>query len=158
PPGLDPYQEAPAVAKSEKTKRPTARAGKARAAPEPGHHDLIRRPDITAPAVMRFTGGIYVRVTHPDYRPREVAELLRQGPVQPAPLPPGQVGPLILNGFPYTVLGYYTFWAEDADYEQAPAEWSFHGASSDEAGPVGRERRQDKAQAVKPRRRQGRER
>jgi hypothetical protein len=56
------------------------------------------------------------------------------------------------------VLGYYTFSAEDADFEQAPDGWSFHGTSDGEARPLTRGRRGDRAKAVKRRQRQGRER
>ena len=142
------------MAKSNKTKRAPAR--KARALPAP--NDLMRGPDLTATAAVRFTCGVYVRVTHPDYQPQQVVVLLTQGQVQMEPLAPGQVGTLILDGFPYTVLGYYTFSAEDAGYEQAPDGWSFHGTSSDKARRSTRGRRGDRAKAVKGRRRQGQER
>jgi hypothetical protein len=109
------------VAKGKKTRRVAARGGKAPPTSQPGHHDLLRGPDLTAAATVRFTCGVYVRVTHPDYSPQEVMALLGQGQTQLEPVAPGEVGTLILDGFPYTVLGYYTFSAEDADYEQAPA-------------------------------------
>ncbi len=131
---------------SNKTKRPTARARKARPAPEPGHHDLMRGPDMTATAAVRFTCGVYVRVTHPDYTPQQVVGLLDQGQVQLDPLAPGQVGTLILDGFPYTVLGHYTLSAEDADFVQAPAEWLCRRKARPRAGgrrgkrPQGRKR------------------
>jgi hypothetical protein len=57
------------------------------------------------------------------------------------------------------VLGYYTFSAEDAAYEQAPAGWAFHGTADDEARRLTGEQRGERAKAVKPRRRaRGRER
>jgi hypothetical protein len=146
------------VAKSKKTNRTTARRAKARPAAEPGHHDLMRGPDMTATAAVRFTCGVYVGLTHPDYKPQQVVALLGQGQVQMEPIAPGQVGTLVLDGFPYTVLGYYTFSAEDAGYEQAPDGWSFHGTSSDKARRSTRGRRGDRAKAVKGRRRQGQER
>jgi hypothetical protein len=107
---------------------------------------------------VRFTCGVFVRVTHPDFNPQEVVALLGQGQVQLDPLPPGEVGTLILDGFPYTVVGYYTFSAEDADYEQAPAGWAFHGTAGDEARRLTRKQRGDRAKAMKPRRPRGRER
>jgi hypothetical protein len=147
------------VVNSKKTHRPTARKAKAPPGAVPGHHDLMRAPDMTATAAVRFTCGVYVRVTHPDYKPHEVVALLEQGQVQMEPLAPGQVGTLILDGFPYTVLGYYTLSAEDARYEQAPAGWSFHGTSSDKARQSASKQRRNRAKAVKPgRRRPGRER
>ena len=147
------------MAKNKKTRRAAARGGKAQPTPQPGHHDLLRGPDLTAAATVRFTCGLYVRVTHPDYSPQEVVALLGQKQFQLDPLPPGEVGTLILDGFPYTVLGYYTFSAEDADYEQAPAGWAFHGRADDEAPRRTREQRADRAKAVKrQRRRRGRER
>jgi hypothetical protein len=118
----------------------------------------MRGPDLTAAATVRFTCGVYVRVTHPDYSPQEVMALLGQGQTQLEPVPPGEVGTLILEGIPYTVLGYYTFSAEDADYEQAPAGWAFHGRADDEARRPTREQRGDRAKAVKRRRPRGRER
>jgi hypothetical protein len=146
------------VAKGKKTRRAAARGGKARPTLQPGHHDLLRGPDLTAAATVRFTCGLFVRVTHPDYSPQEVVVLLGQNQVQLDPLPPGAVGPLILEGFPYTVLGYYTYSAEDADYEQAPAGWAFHGTAGDEARRPTRGQRGDRAKAVKRRRQRGRER
>jgi hypothetical protein len=59
--------------------------------------------------------------------PHEVMALVNQGQVQLDPVAPGQVGTLILDGFPYTVLGYYTFTEQDAEYEEAARECSFHG-------------------------------
>jgi hypothetical protein len=141
------------VAKSKKRKQ--APAGTAKGLPAP--NDLMRGPDLTATAAVRFTCGVYVRVTHPDYKPQQVVALLGQGQVQMEPIAPGQVGTLILDGFPYTVLGYYTLSAEDASYEQAPAGWSLHGTSDGEARPPARGRRGGRAKAVKRvRRRQGR--
>ena len=145
------------MAKNKKTRRAAARGGEARPTPQPGHHDLMRGPDLTAAATVRFTCGVYVRVTHPDYSPQEVMALLGQGQTQLEPVAPGEVGTLILDGFPYTVLGYYTFSAEDADYEQAPAGWAFHGTADDEARRT-RGQRGDRAKAVKRRRQRGRER
>jgi hypothetical protein len=118
----------------------------------------MRGPDLTAAATVRFTCGVYVRVTHPDYSPQEVVALLGQNQFQLDPLPPGEVGTLILDGFPYTVLGYYTFSAEDADYEQAPPGWAFQGRAGDEARRLTRGQRGDRAKAVKRRRHPGRER
>src|SRR5262249_28577587 len=105
-----------------------------------------------------FTCGVYVRVTHPDFSPQEVVALLGQGQAQLDPVAPGEVGTIILDAFPYTVLGYYTFSAEEADYEQAPAGWTFHGTAGDEARRLPREQRGDRAKAVKRRRQRGRER
>jgi hypothetical protein len=109
------------VAKNKKTK-----PGK-RPAQEPSLQDLIRQPDITAPATMRLRCQLFVKVTNPEYMAHEVMALVRQGEVELDPLPPGQVGALILNGFPYTVVGYYTFREQDAEYEEAPRECVFHG-------------------------------
>jgi hypothetical protein len=143
------------VAKSKTTKRAPARKAKARPAP----HDLMRRPDMTATAAVRFSCGVYVTVTHPDYKPHEVVALLGQGQAQMEPLAPGQVGTLLLDGFPYTVLGYYTLSAEDASYEQAPAGWAVHGTSSEKARRSAAQRARGEAKAAKPgRRRQGRQR
>jgi hypothetical protein len=111
------------MAQSRKTKRKTTGpGGKARRRParEPSHFDLVRQPDITAPARIRFDCELFVQVTHPDYMPREVIALVKQGQAQLDPIAPCQVGTLILNGFPYTVLGYYTFAAEDAEYDEPP--------------------------------------
>jgi hypothetical protein len=116
----------------------------------------MRGPDLTATAVVRFRCGVYVRVTHPDYSPQQVVALLGQGQVQLDPAAPGQVGTLILDGFPYTVLGYYTLSAEDAEYEQAPAGWALHGTPNDKAGHFTREQRGGGAKTVKRRRREGR--
>jgi non-ribosomal peptide synthetase component E (peptide arylation enzyme) len=119
----------------------------------------MRGPDLTAAATVRFTCGVHVRVTHPDYSPEEVMALLGQGQTQLEPVAPGEVGTLILDGFPYTVLGYYTFSVEDADYEQAPAGWAFHGRADDKARRRTREQRAGRAKAVKRQQRQrGRER
>jgi hypothetical protein len=119
----------------------------------------MRGPDITATAAVRFSCGVFIKVTHPDYKPHEVVALLGQGQVQMEPLAPGQVGTLILDGFPYTVLGYYTFSAEDADYEQAPDRWAFHCTANDKARRLTSRRRADSAKAVQRRgSRQGRER
>jgi hypothetical protein len=137
------------VARRKTTKQAPARKAKARPAPEPGHHDLMRGPDMTATAAVRFTCGVYVRVTHPDYKPHEVVALLGAGQVQMDPIAPGQVGTLILDGFPYTVLGYYTLSAEDAGFEQAPAGWAFHGTSSDKARQKAARRPGDGAKAAK---------
>jgi hypothetical protein len=115
-------------AKKTTTKRAKA---KGRFAPEPSPPDLIRKPDITAFARVRFDCAIFVRVTHPDYRPHEVMALVHQGQVQMDPVAPGQVGTLILNGFPYTVLGYYTCLEQDAEYLDGPRECSFHGPPHD---------------------------
>jgi hypothetical protein len=147
------------VARTKTTKRAPARKAKTRPAPEPGPHDLMRRPDIKATAAVRFTCAVYVRVTHPDYKPQQVVALLGQGQVQMEPLAPGQVGTLILNGFPYTVLGYYTLSAEDAGFEQAPDGWALQGASSAKARRSAARQPGDGAKAAKPGgRRQGRQR
>jgi hypothetical protein len=111
----------------------------------------MRGPDITAAATVRFTCGVYVRVTHPDYKPQQVMALLGDGEAQLEPLAPGQVGTLILDGFPYTVLGYYTFSAEDADYEQAPARWWLHRTPGKKAR---RKPQRDRAKVVKRQRHQ----
>jgi hypothetical protein len=123
------YPEAQAVAKTKKTRQAAAKDGKAKARPakEPSHYDLVREADVTATATVRFAGQVFVRVTHPEYMPHEVMALVRRGQVQLDPVAPGQVGTLILDGFPYTVLGYYTFAEQDAEYERAPDGWSFHG-------------------------------
>jgi hypothetical protein len=119
----------------------------------------MRGPDLTAAATVRFTCGVYVRVTHPDFSPQEVVALLGQGQAQLDPVAPGEVGTIILDAFPYTVLGYYTFSAEDADYEQAPAGWALHGRADDQARRRTREQRAGRAKAVKRQRRhRGRER
>jgi hypothetical protein len=118
------------MAKSRQTARktPTQRNKTKTDAPaEPSPRDLIRKPDLTASVRLRFDCALFVRVTHPEYLPHEVMALVRQGQVQMDPLPPGQVGTLILDGFPYTVLGYYTFLEQDAAYQDGPAECSFHG-------------------------------
>ena len=142
------------MATSKKTKQAPARMAQALPAP----NDLMGAPDITATAAVRFSCGVYVKVTHPDYKPQEIVALLGQGQVQMEPLVPGQVGTLILDGFPYTVLGYYTFSVEDADFEQAPVEWSFHGTANDKARGLTSRRRADsaKTKTVKWRRQQGR--
>ncbi len=115
------------MAKNEKTT--TKRRGKAtvRPASEPSSRDLIHKPDVTAVARLRFDCALFVQVTHPEYLPHEVMALVKQGEVQLDPLPPGQVGTLILNGFPYTVLGYYTFVEQDGDFQDGLREYSFHG-------------------------------
>jgi hypothetical protein len=117
--------EEPGMVKRKKT---TA-SGKSRNkhATEPSPIDLIREPDLTAPAVVRFACKCFLKVTHPDYMPHEVMALVKQGQAQFEPIAPGQVGTLILEGFPYTVLGYYTLVEHDAEYERTPAECSFHG-------------------------------
>src|SRR5262249_20869448 len=107
----------------------TAARGKARNRPatEPNPMDLIREPDVTASAAVRFACTFFLKVTHPDYMPHEVMALVKQRQAQLEPIAPGQVGTLILDGFPYTVLGYYTLVEQEAEYETAPAECSFHG-------------------------------
>lgn len=112
-----------------KTKGATGRAGKRQTRPtrEPSPYDLMRAPDGRATATVRFGCELFVRVTHRDYLPHEVVALVRQGQVQMEPVAPGQVGTLILEGFPYTLLGYYTLAVQDASYEHAPDNWSFHG-------------------------------
>ena len=118
-------QEALGVAKRKNTSR-----GKAKVRPTnaPTQSELMRAPDITATATLRLACGVCVRVTHPEYMPNEVVALIRQGHVQLEPVVPGQVGTLILDGFPYTVLGYYTFSEQNADYEVPPDGWSCHVA------------------------------
>ena len=110
------------------TPRTTRKRGKARgpSAPQPSPQDLIRQPDITASAKLRFDCALFIQVTHPEYPPQQVMALVKQGQVQLDPLAPGQVGTLILDGFPYTVLGYYTFSEQDAAYEDGPKECAFH--------------------------------
>jgi hypothetical protein len=97
-----------------------------RMAREPSARDLIRQPHITASARLRFDCALFIKVTHPEYLPQEVVALVKQGQVQIDPLVPGQVGTLILDGFPYTVLGYYTFSEQEAAYEDDPKEYAFH--------------------------------
>jgi hypothetical protein len=137
------------VAKSKTAKRAPARKAP-RPAPEPGHHDLMRGPHITATAAVRFTCRVYVRVTHPNYKPQEVMTMLAQGQARMEPQAPGQVGTLILDGFPYTVLGYYTLSAEDAAFEQAPDGWALHGTSSGKARQKAARRPGDGAKVAKP--------
>jgi len=118
------------MAKHTKSAEKTAtRVGRlrSRAAPQPSPRDLIRKPDITAFARVRFDCAIYIKVTHPEYMPHEVMALVKQGQVQLDPLAPGQLGTLILEGFPYTLLGEYTFSEQDAEYEDGPKECKFHG-------------------------------
>jgi hypothetical protein len=115
------------VAKTKRATQATNGKKKARPTREPSPQDLIRQPDITAPATMRFRCQLFVKVTHPEYMAHEVMALVRQGQVELDPLAPGQVGTLILNGFPYTVVGYYTFSEQDAEYEEVPRECAFHG-------------------------------
>src|SRR5262249_29115819 len=64
---------------------------------------------------------------HPEYLAHEVLELVRQGEAQLDAVAPGQVGTLILNGFPYTVLGYYTFVERDTECTAGPTACAFHG-------------------------------
>jgi hypothetical protein len=141
------------MAKSKTTRPATGRARKPGPGAEPTHHDLLRRPDITTAVAVRFSCGVYLRVTHPDYRPPQVVALLGQGQVQMEPLAPGHVGTLILDGFPYTVLGYYTFSAVDADLELAPVGWTVHG---NKRPRTGRKQRKDRAKTAKQRRHHGR--
>jgi hypothetical protein len=105
-------------AKTTKTRGRTAR--------EPSARDLIRQPHITASATLRFDCALFIKVTHAEYLPQEVMALVKHGQVQLDPIVPGQVGTLILDGFPYTVLGYYTFSEQDAVYEDGPKECAFH--------------------------------
>jgi hypothetical protein len=113
------------MAKNTKTvPQTTTRKGKAR---EPSPHELIRKPDITAVAKVRFDCALFIKVTHPEYMPHEVMALVKRGQLQLDPIVPGQVGALILDGFPYTVLGYYTVSGQDAEYEDGPRECAFHG-------------------------------
>ena len=118
------------MAKSRKTARkPKTKGGNAHGQPaqQPSPHDVIRKPDITAFASLGFECALYVKVTHPEYMPHEVMALVKQGQVQLDPIAPGQVGTLILEGFPYTVLGYYTFSEREAEFVEPPREPSFHG-------------------------------
>jgi hypothetical protein len=112
-----------------KNKTTTTKRGKARgpSAPQPSPHDLIRKPDITAVARVRFDCALFIKVTHPEYMPHEVMALAKQGQVQLDPVAPGQIGTLILEGFPYTVLGYYTTSEQGAEFEDGPKDFSFHG-------------------------------
>jgi hypothetical protein len=118
------------MAKNTKTAQKTKTKGgraRGRSASQPVAPELIRKPDITAVARVRFDCAVFIQVTHAEYMPHEVMALVKQGQVQLDPVPPGQVGTLILDGFPYTVLGYYTFSEQDAVYEDGPKECSFHG-------------------------------
>jgi hypothetical protein len=117
------------VARQKKTTKARAANGKGKMRPakEPSPHELLREPDITAPATVRCRCELFIKVTHQDYMPHEVMALVRQGQVDLDPLAPGRVGTLILNGFPYTVLGYYTFLEQDAEYDQPLGECGFHG-------------------------------
>jgi hypothetical protein len=118
------------MAKSAKTANKTSPKkdkARGRSATEPSPQDLIRKPDITASARVRFDCALFIQVTHPEYMPHEVMALVKQGQVQLDPMMPGQVGTLILDGFPYTVLGYYTFAEQDAEVEHGPKECAFHG-------------------------------
>ena len=122
------------MAKSPKTTlKAKLKKGKARgqSALQPNSHELIRQPDITASARLRFECALCIKVTHPEYMPHEVMALVKQGQVQLDPIAPGQVGTLILDGFPYTMLGHYTFLEQDAAYEDSPKACSFHGAFYD---------------------------
>lgn len=115
--------------RTKKAKKSRTKSGKlmSRSVPQPSPHDVIRKPDITAFASLGFKCALYVKVTHPEYMPHEVMALVKQGQVQLDPIAPGQVGTLILEGFPYTVLGYYTFSEREADYVEPPRKPSFHG-------------------------------
>ena len=108
---------------SAKAKRTQTRGRTAR---EPSARDLIRQPHISASARLRFGCALCIKVTHPEFPPQEVVALLKHGQVQLNPILPGQVGTLILDGFPYTVLGYYTFSEQDAAYEDSLKECAFH--------------------------------
>jgi hypothetical protein len=88
---------------------------------------VIRGPDLTGSAALRFDCDVFVKVSHPDYLAHEVLELVRQRQVDMDPVAPGQVGTLILNGIPYTVLGYYTFVERDAECLEGPKDCSFRG-------------------------------
>jgi hypothetical protein len=119
------------MAKSQNsTRKARIKKGKARgqSALQPSAHELIRHPHITASARLRFDCALCIKVTHPEYMPHEVMALVKQGQVQLDPIAPGQVGTLILDGFPYTMLGYYTFLEQDGAYEEGPKACSFHGA------------------------------
>jgi len=93
----------------------------------PAPKELVRQADITTFASVRFDCEMFIRVTNPEFMPHEVMALVKQGQVQLDPIAPGEVGTLILEGFPYTVLGYYTFLEQDSDYEIGPDDCSFHG-------------------------------
>jgi len=116
------------MAKATKTVKRTMKQRRAtERSAQPDSRDLIRKPDITAFAKVRFHCAIYIKVTHPEYMPHEVMALVKQGQAQLDPIAPGQVGTLILDGFPYTVLGYYTLSEQEAEYERGPDGCSFHG-------------------------------
>ena len=112
--------------RTKNVKTPAAKVAKARRrfAPLPSPVELIRKPDITATARVRFDCALCIKVTHPEYTPREVVALVKQGQVPLDPIAPGQVGTLILDGIPYTLLGYYTFLERDREYEAGPDEFS----------------------------------
>jgi hypothetical protein len=118
------------MAKStKKVKRPTTkphRLGR-RFATQPSPRELISKPDITATARLRFDCALYIKVTHAEYTPQEVVALIKQGQVPLDPIAPGQVGSLILDGIPYTLLGYYTFADQGGEFEDGPKEVAFHG-------------------------------
>jgi hypothetical protein len=90
---------------------------------EPGHYDVMRNPHIIGVASMRMHGNVFVQIAHPDYTPNQIIALVRQGEIDLEPIAPGEVGTLILNGFPYTVVGYYAFSVVDAECEAAPEKW-----------------------------------
>ena len=97
-----------------------------RTAREPSARDLIRQPHITASARLRFECALCIQVTHPEYLPQDVVALVKQGQIQIEPLVPGDVGALILEGFPYTMLGYYTFSEQEAAFEDDLKQCAFH--------------------------------
>jgi hypothetical protein len=102
-------------------------AGAAKNSPplrEPSHYEVMRSPHLTGIASMRMRGKVFVQITHPDFKPDQIIELVRQGEIDMGPIAPGEVGTLILNGFPYTVVGYYAFSAVDAEYETVPEKWA----------------------------------
>ena len=75
------------MAKRKQTRKATATDGKGKSRPakEPTHFDLVRAPDATAPATVRFSCGVFVRVTHPDYTPQAVRLTVPFGVVEKAP-------------------------------------------------------------------------
>jgi hypothetical protein len=114
------------MAKQKKSKRTAVQSGKRkhRTVREPSHYQVLRQPDITALAAVRFAGKVFVQLCHQDYTRADVTKLLRDGQIELDPIAPGQVGALVLNGVPYTVVGYYTFAAQEAEYERGPEAWS----------------------------------
>jgi hypothetical protein len=111
------------MAKDKRTKN-IGGAKKRRLFREPNHYHVMRNPHIIGVASMRLRGKVFMQITHPDYKPDHIIALVRQGEIDLEPIAPGEVGTLILNGFPYTVVGYYAFSVVDAEYEAAPEKWA----------------------------------